>query len=277
MRPTGEGEAGSLRRAEAWRGGGDGACPLTPLEAGEGMVRVRWLGRSCLTRSIHQTRWALDVGGMGLGWGWSPESPGRGRKPSKGAFQPDPSTLLPGGSPPERVKVRTPSRGAQRGWEGAGRGVENGHPIRSTRSPPQGKGKRVVQSDSQKRERPGPPLRWGPGRERAGGHPWVLLGLQGVVQEQPQVVHEMGGHWFGGSFQSDLGTVKLGAGKTSKQEGGQLGRQLRCVTVQGGCHLVAGGGVVVKASGELRRAQDPILRSHSLSEPTGKREKAEQT
>lgn len=162
---------------------------------------------------------------------------------------------------------------------GAGRGVSNGHPIQSTRSPPQGKGKRVVQSDSQKRKRPWPPLRWGPGGERAGEHPWVLLGLQGVVQEQPQVVHEMGGHWFGGSFQSDLGTVKLGAGKTSKQEGGQLGRQLRCVSVQGGCHLVAGAGVgvVVKASGELRRAQDPILRSHSLSEPTGKREKAEQT
>lgn len=33
----------------------------------------------------------------------------------------------------------------------------------------------------------------------------------------------------------------------------------------------------MKASGELGRAQDPTLRGHSLSKPTAKHEKADQT
>ena len=88
------------------------------------------------------------------------------------------------------------------------------HPPESTCRPQAGEqrgqdepgveGWRGVRSDSQKREHLEMGA-WGDGgRGQTGKHAWVLLGPRwmGVVQEQPQVVCERGGHWSIGCWEN---------------------------------------------------------------------------
>lgn len=174
---------------------------------------------------------------------WSPENPGRGRKPSKGAFHPQPSTHLPGSTLlSQRVDPKRGSREARtsRVWRGGG--------------------------VSEVTARKGSTWRWGPGGMGVGGRLASMHGFcwgpggWGLFRSSPR--------W---SVRGEV-TGQSGAGKTLQLEGGYSRLQLTHVTGAGGCHGERG---IMEASGKLRRAQDPTLRSPRLSTPTGKCQKAE--
>ena len=138
--------------------------------------------------SQHQS----DRVAAGRGWAWtqmlrgSPENPGKGRKPSKGAFQPEPSTHLPGSTLlSQRVNPKLGSREARRSRVWRAGGV------------------------SEVAARKGSTWRWGPGG--GGGMGDRLVGMhgfcwgpggRGVVQEQSQVDCERGGHWSIGCWEN---------------------------------------------------------------------------
>ena len=153
--------------------------------------------------SQHQS----DRVAAGRGWAWtqmlrgSPENPGKGRKPSKGAFQPEPSTHLPGSTLlSQRVNPKLGSREARRSRVWRAGGV------------------------SEVTARKGSTWRWGPGG--GGGMGDRLVGMHGFCWGP--------GGW--GLFRSSPRwtvrgevTGQSGAGKTLQLEGGYSRLQLRHV------------------------------------------------